>query len=141
MAVREENVARRWMSVKGYATDCGDIFTATRERLRRRFPGGQTEPAVIQFPMTGLPESRAGDFLYDAKVVAAFGFRNAREKGFAEHVDPGGEAAFAVFELGGPIEEKSLPDFEAMLFEERGIFRDARVIPGVNAVGRSANFR
>src|SRR5215468_12331636 len=117
MAVRGENVARRLNRVKGYPTDCGATFTATRARLSRRFPGGQTEPTVIQFPMIGLPEHRASGFFDGSEVAAAVDFRNARKKGFAEHVDPCDQAAFAIFELRWPIEEPGLPDFEAMLFE------------------------
>src|SRR5262249_53479058 len=49
MAVREENVARRWVSVKVYATACGAIFTATTE--------SSTRPLCV--PPAGSGDSRA----------------------------------------------------------------------------------
>ena len=85
--------------------------------------------------MFGFPKSGTGHLFDDAKVIVALGVGNAPQKGFAEHIDPSGEAPFTVREFGRAIEEQGLADFETVLFKKSGIFGDARIIPRVRAFG------
>jgi len=50
--------------------------------------------------------------------------------GSAKHVEPVAETGFALFEGSGAVEKKGVRDFEAVTFEERGVFGNAGVIPG-----------
>src|SRR5262245_284683 len=88
MAVREKNVARRSVSVKGYATDCGGIFTATTEHLCSHFPGSEPEAPVVKLPMAGFPKSWPGGGLDGADVGGSFGFGYSTDVGLAEHLKP-----------------------------------------------------
>src|SRR5580765_1969248 len=100
MAVREENLARTSMSVKGYATDGGGIFTATTRGSAHRLPRFEAESAIVELPVIRLPESLAGRSFDCAHVVRALRFRHSPDERPAEHIDPICQAELAVLQFG-----------------------------------------
>ena len=52
----------------------------------------------------------------------------------AEHAEPGFEAALAILQGRWPIEEVAEGDFQAAALKDGGIFGDAWVIPGIEAL-------
>ena len=85
--------------------------------------------------MSGSKEIRTSQLFDRLNVFFVTGLGHAAEKGFTKHSDPVGEAAFAVFELSGAIEERGFADFQAVVFEQDGILGEAWVLPGTGAVG------
>src|SRR5712692_9632188 len=94
------------------------------------FPGGDAQPAVIEFPVFALPQilARLAFDLADPRfqMVGADGIRERRGK----HVDPVFESFLALFQFGWPGEQRRVVHFEAVRLEQTRIFGNAGVIPG-----------
>ena len=104
MAVREENVARTPGGVKGYATDCGGIFTATTKLLVRGLPRFEAKAAVVEFPMVRFPERRPSGSFDRAQIVRAPHVGDSADVRLAKHLDPICQAELAFLQWSWTVE-------------------------------------
>src|SRR5215467_6553780 len=121
MAVREENVARSSLGVKGYAIDCGGISTATTARLALQFSRFQAQAPIVEFPVIDLPQTRTGGRFNGSEVIGAPCCRHLPDKGLAEHSDPVGQALLAVLQRRRTVEQNRPPYLQAVLLKQGGI--------------------
>src|SRR5215471_743919 len=95
------------------------------------FAGEQSEAAVVEGPVGISEEVRAGfaDGFRDELFCETAG--KLCGDGPAEHLQKIMEALLPIFESSGAFEEQGVSHFEVVTFEQRRIFRDARVVPRI----------